>query len=73
MGRLSCNAELAWARLRAAAWEMDVDVQDLSIALLDCISDAPVREPDSSATTCLPDQRTRDAARRFWSTLYCLQ
>lgn len=70
MGRLSCNAELAWARLRSAALELDVDVSELSVALLDYISDAPIRKPSVPATEFLSDQRTRAAAQRFWSTLY---
>lgn len=70
MGRLSCNAELAWARLRSAALELDVDVPELSVALLDYISDAPIRKPSVPAAEFLSDQRTRAAAQRFWSTLY---
>lgn len=70
MGRLSCNAELAGARLRSAAQEMDVGVPELSVALLDYISDAPIRKASVPATEFLSDQRTRAAAQRFWSTLY---
>lgn len=71
MGRLGCNAALAWARLRTASQQMDVKVSDLSVALLEYISDCPIENPIYAGTTAItPDRRTRAAAQKMWSELY---
>src|SRR6185312_2510262 len=68
MGCLGCDADTAWEVLRRASQQHNVKVRALAIAVLEHISGAPAEQPAFGAPI-VPDQRTRDAAKKVWAGL----
>lgn len=68
MGCLGCDADTAWDVLRRASQQHNVKVRALAIAVLEHISGAPAEQPAFGAPI-VPDQRTRDAAKKVWAGL----
>jgi hypothetical protein len=68
MGRLSCDADQAWVRLRDSSQNFNIKVRALAVALLEHIGNTPAEQP-SSGDRITPNARTRRAAAQFWREL----